>query len=195
VTPFADVLAEHRRAIDALPSLEPQILLAADSLIDCLRAGGAIYWIGNGGSAADCQHLAAELVGRFEGRARSGLRSIALTTDTSVLTSIGNDLGFERIFARQIEAVCRPGDTVVALSTSGRSPNVLAAIETAGSLGARTIGLTGEESGPGGVGGPLANACDVAIVVQGASPARVQEAHILVGHFWCKLIHERLHTD
>jgi len=189
VTSFTDVLEAHRRAIDTLPSLEGQIVAAADSLVDCLRAGGAIYWIGNGGSAADCQHLAAELVGRFDGRDRPGLRSVALTTDTSVLTSIGNDLGFERIFARQIESVCRPGDAIVALSTSGGSPNVLAAIEAAETMGARTIGLTGGE------GGALADACDLAIVVPGASAARVQEAHILIGHFWCEVIHEGLHTD
>jgi len=188
-TSFTDVLEGHRRAIDALPSLEGQILAAADSLIDCLRAGGAIYWIGNGGSAADAQHLAAELVGRFEGLDRPGLNSVALTTDTSVLTSIGNDFGFERIFARQIESMCCAGDAIVALSTSGRSPNLLAAIETAESMGARTIALTG------GGGSALADACDLAIVVPGASAARVQEAHILIGHFWCEVIHERLHTE
>lgn len=187
MTSFAEVLGRHREAVDALPSLEPQILAAAESLIDCLRAGGAVYWLGNGGSAADSQHLAAELVGRFEGLDRPGLRSFALTADTSVLTSVGNDLGFENIFARQIEAVCHSGDAVVALSTSGRSPNVLAAVEAAEVLGTRTIGLTG------GDGGPLPDLCDIAIVVPSSSAARVQEAHILIGHFWCEVIHERLY--
>lgn len=185
-TPFKRILAEHRSVLTALEALEPDIEHAAARLLACLNDGGTVFWVGNGGSAADSQHLAAELVGRFEGADRPGLPSFALTPDSSVLTSVANDMGFERVFARQLEAVGRPGDVLVALSTSGRSPNVLAAVETARALEASAIALTGGE------GGPLAGAADIAIVVPHASPARVQEAHIVIGHYWCEVIHERV---
>lgn len=185
-TPFKRVLAEHRSALGALEALEPDIEHAAARLLACLNDGGTVFWAGNGGSAADSQHLAAELVGRFEGLDRPGLPSFALTPDSSVLTSVANDMGFERVFARQLEAVGRPGDVLVALSTSGLSPNVLAAVETARAIGGSSIGLTG------GDGGALAEAADIAIVVPHASAARVQEMHMLIGHYWCEVIHERV---
>lgn len=188
-TPFGRALAEHRSVVAALEPLEPDIEAAAERLSGCLGHGGTVFWAGNGGSAADSQHLAAELVGRFEGANRPGLRSFALTTDSSILTSVSNDMGFERSFARQVEAVCREGDALVALSTSGRSPNVVAAVRAAAAVGTVTIALAG------GDGGPLAEAADIAIVVPHTSPARVQEAHILIGHYWCEVIHARVHTS
>lgn len=185
-TPFGRVLAEHGSVLTALATLERRIEQAAERLIGCLVNGGTVFWAGNGGSAADCQHLAAELVGRFEGVDRPGLPSVALTPDSSVLTSVANDMGFERVFSRQVEALCRPGDVLVALSTSGRSPNVLAAVRAAADAGAGSVALAG------GDGGALAQAADISIVVPHPSPARVQEAHIVIGHYWCEVIHERI---
>ena len=150
-----------------------------------LKSGGKILLCGNGGSAADAQHLAAEFVNRFQ-RDRGALAAIALTTDTSVLTSIGNDLGFDRIFSRQIEALGRPGDLLIAISTSGDSPNVLRAVETARGLGIATVGLCG------GGGGALATAADEAFVVPSPETPRIQEAHIALGHVWCALTEDLL---
>lgn len=154
-------------------------------MIDCLARGGRIFWLGNGGSAADCQHLAAELVGRFE-RERKGLASIALTTDTSALTAIANDCGFDQVFARQVEALCRPGDLVVGISTSGNSRNVLEAIRTAVSKKIRTVGLSGRD------GGKLTAEADICLVVASNNTARIQEAHILIGHILCDLAERRV---
>lgn len=175
--------------LDAVEACGDVILAVGRRFVDCLAGGGTIYWLGNGGSAADSQHLAAELVGRYEGMDRRGLASIALTTDTSVITSVGNDLGFEAIFARQIEALCRAGDVVVAISTSGNSPNILAAVAAARARSAFTVGLCGND------GGDLARAADLAIVVPSDSPARVQEAHILIGHIWCDQVDEHVRSD
>jgi D-sedoheptulose 7-phosphate isomerase len=184
-------LEEHRATLDAVEARGEEILAVGQRFLDCLAGGGTIYWMGNGGSAADSQHLAAEIVGRYEGVDRRGLASIALTTDTSVLTSVGNDLGFEAIFARQIEALCRAGDVVVAISTSGNSANILAGVAAARARAAFTVGLCG------GDGGDLAREVDLAIVVPSESPARVQEAHILIGHIWCAYVdeHVRSHDD
>ena len=146
-----ETLAAHMEVIRGLEPLLPEVERLAAWGTQCLRAGGRILWMGNGGSAADCQHLAAELVGRFE-RDRPGLASIALTTDTSILTSVGNDLGFERIFARQVEALGRPGDLLIGLSTSGKSRNVLAALEVGRGLGLRCAGLSGGSGGRPGCG-------------------------------------------
>jgi len=154
-------------------------------MIACMRDGGCIFWLGNGGSAADSQHLAAELVERFE-MERPGIRSVALTTDTSALTAIGNDEGFERIFARQIEALGRPGDLVMAISTSGNSPNVLAAVTIARALGLTTVGLTGRD------GGRLKALADICLIVPSENTARIQEAHILVGHILCDLAEQHV---
>lgn len=175
-------LEEHRATLEAVEACGEDILAVGQRFVECLEDGGTIYLMGNGGSAADSQHLAAELVGRYEGVDRRGLAAVALTTDTSVLTSVGNDLGFEAIFARQIEALCGPGDVVVAISTSGNSPNILAAVSAARALGVFSIGLCG------GDGGDLARAADLSIVVPSRSPARVQEAHILIGHIWCDYV-------
>lgn len=181
-------LEEHRAILDEVEACGGEILAVGRRFVDCLAAGGTVFWLGNGGSAADSQHLAAELVGRYEGVDRRGLASLALTTDTSVLTSVGNDYGFEAIFARQIEALCGAGDVVVAISTSGNSANVLAAVEAARACGATTVGLCG------GDGGELAGQADLAIVVPSDSPARVQEAHILIGHIWCDYVDEHVRS-
>ncbi len=153
----------------------------ARRIAEALRQGGKLLICGNGGSAADAQHLAAELVNRFL-QDRGALAGIALTTDSSVLTSIGNDAGFERIFARQVEALARPGDVVMGISTSGDSPNVLRAVETARRLGCYTVGLTG------GSGGSLARMADETFVVPSPETPRIQEVHITLGHALCALV-------
>lgn len=184
-TRLRETLAAHLEVIRGLEPLLPEVERLADRAAECLRAGGRIWWMGNGGSAADCQHLAAELVGRFE-RDRRGLASIALTTDTSILTSVGNDYGFEHIFARQVEGLCRPEDLLIGLSTSGNSRNVLAALEVAAGIGTFRAGLSG------GTGGKLRGATDLCLVVPSASTARIQEAHILIGHMLCDLVETAL---
>ena len=155
---------------------------AAEMLVTSLRAGGKILLFGNGGSAADAQHIAAELVGRFS-RQRDGLPAIALTTDTSALTAIANDFGYEEIFARQVRALGRAGDVAIAISTSGRSPSVLRAVEACKAIGMPTVGLAG------GNGGLLAGAVDLPLVVTASTDAaRIQETHITIGHVLCDLI-------
>jgi D-sedoheptulose 7-phosphate isomerase len=162
-----------------------RIEAVARGMAAVLRRGGKLLFLGNGGSAADAQHLAAEFVNRFL-LDRKALAALALTTDTSVLTSIGNDLGIEHIFSRQVEALARPGDLVVAISTSGNSPNVLRAVETARRLGCRTVGFTG------GSGGALAKVVDDAFVVPSQETPRIQETHITLGHALCALVEEML---
>jgi D-sedoheptulose 7-phosphate isomerase len=162
-----------------------RIAATARRMADVLRGGGKILFCGNGGSAADAQHLAAEFVNRFQ-RDRRALAALALTTDTSVLTSIGNDSGFDRIFSRQVEALARRGDLLVAISTSGNSPNVLRAVAAARALGVGTVGLCG------GCGGALAAAADEAFVVPSEATPRIQETHIIVGHAWCALTEDLL---
>jgi D-sedoheptulose 7-phosphate isomerase len=149
--------------------------------IAALAAGQTIFFCGNGGSAGDSQHLAAELTGRLR-QDRAPLAAVALTTDTSVLTAIANDYGYEHVFARQIAALGRPGDVLCALSTSGRSPNILAAVAMARERGLVTIGFAG------GDGGPLAQAVDLALVVPSRDTARIQEAHLTLGHILCALV-------
>jgi D-sedoheptulose 7-phosphate isomerase len=160
-----------------------RIEAVARRMAQALRQSGKVLFCGNGGSAADAQHLAAELVNRFL-RDRGALAAIALTTDSSVLTSIGNDASFEQIFARQVEALARPGDVVVGISTSGNSPNVLRAVETGRRLGCFTVALTG------GSGGSLARAADEAFVVPSPETPRIQETHITLGHALCALVEE-----
>jgi D-sedoheptulose 7-phosphate isomerase len=154
---------------------------AAAIVVHSLRQGNKLLLFGNGGSAADAQHLAAEFVGRFV-LERRALPAIALTTDTSILTAVGNDYGFDQVFARQIEALGRPGDVAIGISTSGNSPNVLAAINVAAARGLKTVGLAGKD------GGALAKAVDVAIVIPSSNTARIQECHITIGHLFCELV-------
>lgn len=158
---------------------------AARAIAGCFRRGGKVLLFGNGGSAADAQHLAAELVGRFSTQRRA-LPAIALTTDTSTLTAVANDLGFEQVFARQIEALGRRGDVAFAISTSGGSANVLAGVETAREHGLRVLALTG------GSGGALAEAADVAIVAPSASTPRIQECHLALEHAICEAVEQLL---
>jgi len=174
-------ICEHQQMVRELKALVPEITRLATDMVNTLKHGGKILWMGNGGSAADCRHLAAELVGRFE-RERPGLAAIALTTDTSIMTSIGNDYGFEHIFNRQIEALCRPEDLVLALSTSGNSENVLTALVTAKQIGAYCAGLTGHE------GGMLPDHCDLCLRIPSSRTARIQEGHLLIGHMLCDLV-------
>ena len=161
------------------------ITRAADVLHKCLVSGNKILLFGNGGSAADAQHVAAEFVCRFSGD-RIPLPAIALTTDTSALTAIGNDYGFNQVFARPVAALGRRGDVAIAISTSGRSPNVLAGVETAREKGLTTIGLTG------GDGGLLAAAVDVCILVPATSTARIQECHLAIEHVLCEMVESLL---
>src|SRR5258705_8272750 len=163
----------------------PAIVEGAAMLAECLEAGGKLLFFGNGGSAADAQHLAAEFVGRFV-RERVGLPAIALTTDSSILTAVGNDYGFEQIFSRQIQALARPGDVAVAITTSGNSPNVIEGVKAAKKYNLKTIGLSGKD------GGLLAKEADVAITIASTSTARIQECHIGVGHLLCQLTEEDL---
>ena len=174
-------IQDHVQVAHSLHGLAGIVGQLGSEMASRLRDGKKIFWMGNGGSAADSQHLAAEIVGRFV-KERKGLPSIALTTDTSILTAIGNDYGYEHIFRRQIEALCQAGDLVVGISTSGNSPNVVLAIETAKELGAYTVGFTGE------AGGRLAELCDVTLRMPSKKTARIQECHILVGHILCECI-------
>jgi D-sedoheptulose 7-phosphate isomerase len=150
-------------------------------ICDALIAGKKVLLCGNGGSAADAQHIAAELVGCYE-KQRRAWPAIALTTDTSALTAVSNDLGYEQVFARQIAGLAQSGDIVIAISTSGRSKNVLKAVERARELGCRTIALTGASSDP------LASMCDFTVAVPSNRTSRIQEAHITIGHLWCEMV-------
>jgi D-sedoheptulose 7-phosphate isomerase len=171
------VIDEHLSIVGQVKNLAPAIAQVARQMIAVLRGGGKVLWMGNGGSAADSQHLAAELVGRFA-RERPGLASIALTTDTSILTALANDYCFDRVFSRQIEALCFPQDMVVGISTSGNSKNVLLGVSAAKKIGAYTVGLSGGS-------GKLGELVDMCINVPAHTTARIQEAHILVGHILC----------
>ncbi len=177
-----------RLKLEMLELAGERIVAAAELLVGSFRAGGKLLAFGNGGSAADAQHLASELAGRFD-RERPGLPALALTANTSDLTAIGNDYGFERVFARLVEAHGREGDVVVALSTSGNSPNVIAGVEAARARGLRTIGLVGKG------GGLLASHCEVVIQAPSQVTARVQECHIAAVHVLCELIDAELFAD
>jgi D-sedoheptulose 7-phosphate isomerase len=156
-----------------------------DILESGLRGGGKLMFFGNGGSAADAQHIAAELIIRYKAD-RPAIAAIALTTDSSALTACGNDLGFDALFERQIAGLGRPPDIAVGISTSGRSPNVIRGLRMAAAMGLRTVGLSG------GSGGDMASLCDACIVVPSSITARIQEMHILIGHIWCKALEQRL---
>lgn len=162
-----------------------EIARAGAALVDAFRSGKKVLLFGNGGSAADAQHIAAEFVGHFV-KERRPLPAIALSTDTSALTAIGNDYSFEDVFSRQVRALGLPGDVAIAISTSGKSANVVRAAETAREAGLRTIALTG------GDGGKLASAVDLAIVVPSGVTARIQECHIAIGHVLCEYVDEEL---
>jgi D-sedoheptulose 7-phosphate isomerase len=178
-------IEEHFEVFRQLAALADSIEKAADLLASGLASGHKLMLCGNGGSAADSQHLAAEFVGRFV-KDRRPLAAIALSTDSSALTCIGNDYGFEDVFYRQVVGLGRPGDCLIAISTSGNSPNVIKAAQVARSVDIRTIGLLGRD------GGALAALCDLPIIVPSLSTARIQEAHIFIGHTLCSLVEQRL---
>ncbi len=163
------------------------LITAADMLTACMAAGGKVLIFGNGGSAADAQHLAAEFINRFQIE-RPPLAAIALTTDTSVLTSIGNDYHFDDIFSKQIKALGKKGDIAWGLSTSGNSPNVVKAVKTAQKIGISTIGMTGR-------GGELAKCADLVFAVDSDTTARIQETHITLGHILCELLERKLYPE
>lgn len=175
---FDEAIALHRRMRDAM---QDSVIEAAAAIRSSLDSGGKLLVFGNGGSAADAQHMAAEFVGRFE-REREGLPAIALTADASIVTSVANDFTFERVFARQLEALGRHGDVALGISTSGRSGNVLAALEAAKARGIRTIALTGRD------GGTIGKAAAIHLNVPHESTARIQEVHRTVIHAICALV-------
>lgn len=198
---MADSLIEYmrgefeksKRLLDTLSSdetLHRQVLEVVAVSVEALRRGNKILFAGNGGSAADAQHWAGELVSRFN-YDRPGLPGIALTTDTSILTAIGNDYGYDYVFARQVEALGRAGDVLIAISTSGRSPNIVRAIAAARAKGMAVIGFTG--NGPGGA--DMAAASDVCFRVPSTQTPRIQEGHEFIGHTLCALIEAEIHPQ
>ena len=179
------IFKEHKKVIDSLDSMIPMLEKSSEKIIASLKSNGTIFWMGNGGSAADAQHMAAELLGRFK-KERRALASIALTTDSSILTSLSNDYNFDIIFSRQLEGLCKPQDVVIGLSTSGNSKNVLLGIEAAKNIGAYTIGFTGND------GGKLKDITDLCFVIPSKNTARIQEAHQLLCHTLCECVEEVL---
>jgi D-sedoheptulose 7-phosphate isomerase len=182
---LADVVAEHREALDAVASLSAPLAKAADAIAKTFASGGRLLACGNGGSAADAQHIAAEFVGRYL-KERAPFSAIALHANTSAVTAIGNDYGFTDVFSRQVRAHGRPGDVLLAISTSGSSHNVLRAVDEAHAVGMTVVTLSG------GSGGALAQAGDICLTVPVSSTPRVQEMHILLGHALCGLVEDAL---
>ena len=175
-------LKQHRQVIDrVIETLAPDIEQGCKMITEVLSNGGMVLIAGNGGSAADAQHIAAELTGRYV-KDRIALPAIALTVDTSALTAISNDYGFQRVFARQLAAFAGPKDLFIAISTSGNSENIIQALHTAKELGCKTLGLSGRD------GGEMSALCDLNIVVPDDVTARIQEMHILIGHIFCKAV-------
>lgn len=182
---LADAVSEHKAALAAVETMVEPLTRAAQLIAASLAAGRTLLVCGNGGSAADAQHIAAEFVGRYL-KERAPMPALALHANTSVLTAVGNDYGFDEVFARQVWAHGHEGGVLLAISTSGKSPNVLRAVEAARTLGMTVIGLSG------GDGGPLAAACDVCLTVPVSSTPRVQEMHILLAHTLCGLVEDAL---
>ena len=181
-------LDSHIETAKKMEELLPLVNQAAKLCIDSLKNGGKVLIFGNGGSAADAQHIAAELSGRFK-KERQALAGIALTTDTSALTAIGNDYGYEFVFSRQVEALCNKNDVVIGISTSGNSLNVIKAINSAKNIATKAITLSGKS------GGEMKELGDVNIVIPSNDTPRIQEMHIMVGHMICALIDEEFSTD
>ena len=178
-------IAEHLKVAETMSSLTNKVEIATQICIDCLKKGGKILLFGNGGSAADAQHIAAEIVGRYKVE-RKGLPAIALTTDTSVITSIANDYDYLQVFARQVEALANKGDVLIGISTGGTSANIISALKLANDLGCKTIGLSGKG------GGEFNSLCDVNIIVPSEDTPRIQEMHIVIGHTICHLIEQSI---
>jgi D-sedoheptulose 7-phosphate isomerase len=178
---FQQAIDDHQVVMTALAALEPELQRVADRMSDALRGGGTVFWFGNGGSASQAQHFATELVGRYLVD-RPGLASIALTTDGALLTAVANDGAFDDVFSRQLEALCRPGDVAVGLSTSGSSANVVRGLEKANERGAYTVAITG------GGGGKVATVAQAALLAPSTATPRIQEAHLFLGHELCHLV-------
>ena len=176
---------EHIKVANSLLSLTDELASAAQLCIDSIKSGGKILLLGNGGSAADAQHIAAELIGRYK-TDRKSIPAIALSTDTSVITAIANDYGYDNVFKRQIEGIANKGDVVIGISTSGNSVNVINALNLALELNCKTIGLTGE------VKGVMNDICNINLAVQSRDTPRIQEMHIIIGHTICHLIEQEL---
>ena len=186
---IADSLQQHLDVFKSIISDQQEAIRECSDIIwETISNGGKILICGNGGSAADAQHIAAEFVGRYETE-RKALPAIALTTDTSALTALANDYSFERIFARQVDALASQGDCLIAISTSGNSPNVIAAVMSARNKGTRVIGMTGAS------GKKLASLCDAAIMVPSTRTARIQEGHITIAHILCEIVDAKLTQD
>jgi D-sedoheptulose 7-phosphate isomerase len=175
---------EHIRVANSLHSLTGAVIKSSQLCIDSLKNGGKILLFGNGGSAADAQHIAAELVGTYKVE-RKGLPAIALTTDTSAITSIGNDFGYNHVFSRQVEALANKGDVAIGISTSGKSDNVINALKLASKLNCITIGFSGQD------GGEMNQICNINLVVPSEDTPRIQEMHIFIGHTICHLIDQK----
>jgi D-sedoheptulose 7-phosphate isomerase len=177
-----DELESHLETINnVINNMENDIQKASSMIINTLKAGNKILLCGNGGCAADAQHIAAELTGRYKTE-RKGLAGIALTTDTSALTAIGNDYGYDRVFDRQVESLANKGDLLIGISTSGNSKNIINAFKVAKELGCKTVGFSGKN------GGAMNSLCDINLVVPSDNTPRIQEMHILFGHTICQII-------
>ena len=173
---------QHAKVLEeTIKTLGGDIQAAGELIVETLKSGNKVILFGNGGSAGDAQHIAAELTGRYKTE-RQGLAAIALTTDTSALTAIGNDYGFDRIFDRQLEAIGREGDLLIGISTSGNSPNVINALALGKNSGMKSIGFSGKK------GGEMKNLCDVNIIIPSDDTARIQEMHITIGHILCGIV-------
>lgn len=178
---FISELEQHQAMMERLAACSDAIEAAGELLINTLKRGGKILLCGNGGSAADCQHIAAELVVQYQ-KSRKALAAIALTTDSSILTAHSNDFGFDTVYSRQVEAIATEKDCLIAISTSGNSKNIVNAAKAARLKGMAVIGLTGRE------GGELVGLVTHSVIVPSAVTARIQEAHILIGHWWCGVL-------
>jgi D-sedoheptulose 7-phosphate isomerase len=188
ITEISGQLVAHRDVIARIEQEMPtQIAALATLLVETFTRGGKLLVMGNGGSAADAQHFVAEIVGRFK-MERRALPAVALSTDTSILTAIGNDYGFDMVFRRQVEALAAAGDLVVGISTSGNSPNVQQALELARDMGCRTVGLLGKD------GGSIKQCCDLALVMPTNDTPRIQEGHITIIHIVCDLLEKTMFT-
>ena len=175
-------LHSHKETIEkTIDIMVPDIQEASTLMVNTLKGGGKVLLCGNGGSAADAQHIAAELTGRYKSE-RKGLPAIALTTDTSALTAISNDYGYDRVFDRQVEALANKGDLLIGISTSGNSQNIISALTSAKAAGCQTLGFSGRE------GGKMNKVCDINLVVPSTDTPRIQEMHILIGHILCQAV-------
>jgi D-sedoheptulose 7-phosphate isomerase len=188
VSLIMESLNGHIATVKQVESLQSTVLAVANQIIDSLQNGGKVILMGNGGSAADAQHIAAELVGRYK-KERKAFPAMAITTDPSIVTAIGNDYGAQRVFSRQVEAHARLGDIVIGISTSGNSENIIEALKAAREIGCFTFALLGND------GGKIKSLVDIPIVVESKDTPRIQECHILIGHIICDLVERGMTED